>query len=105
MSARHATLQVAVAIFVMLLLFTLATTSIAAHYGRAWSVRAYDFNLRQDIRALVAKEQYGAIERIAVSVLKVSPEYESTIREETAEYRYMLPELNALLSGELSAAK
>lgn len=105
MNAHRATLKLAVAIFVALVLLTIATTGIAARYGRAWSVRAYDENLRQDIRALAAKEQYGAIERVALSVLKVSPEYEATIREETAAYQYMLPELRAMLRGELSAGK
>ncbi|MCC6152900.1 MAG: hypothetical protein IT367_04040 [Candidatus Hydrogenedentes bacterium] len=103
MNASRATFKVAIAIFVALVLLTFALTGMAAHYGRAWSVRAYDENLRQDIRALAAKEQYGAIERIALSVLRVSPEYEATIREETAAYLYILPELSAMLRGELPA--
>lgn len=105
MNMRRETFKAAMAIFVMLVLLTFATTGLAAHYGRAWSVRAYDENLRQDIRALAAKEQYGAIERVALSVLRVSPEYEATIREETAAYQYMLPELSAMLRSEMPAGK
>ena len=105
MNAQRGILKLAIVIFAALILVTFAVTGTAARYGRAWSVRAYDENLRQDIRSLAAKEQYGAIERAALSVLKVSPEYETTIREETAAYQYMLPELSAMLRGELSAGK
>lgn len=105
MNSHRPTLKIALAIFVVLLIFTFATTRLGAHYGRAWSVDAYDENLRQDIRALAAKEQYGAIERFAIAVLKVSPEYEATIREETAAFQYILPELSAMLRGDLTSGK
>lgn len=101
MNTRRATMKLAVAVFLALTLLLFAVTGMAARYGRAWSVSAYKENLRQSIRELAAKEQYGAIERVTLSVLRVSPEYEATIREETAAYQYMLPELSAMLRGEL----
>ena len=102
MNTRRTTLKLAFAIFVALTLLVFAIAGIAARYGRAWSVSAYKENLRQNIRELAAKEQYGAIERVTLSVLKVSPEYEATVREEIADYQHMLPELSAMLRGELS---